>query len=173
MDRDALSRLVSSIGRFLTPEQAITAAATGEARHGSPQGLRESQESGDQSLLPREGPQRLTNSGHQPCASFVGDYRVAGCGGGCEQVSDLERAMISINRAEHFADHSQRAAAVGRPRLSRIRPAGRCPRRRLPQRRGGRTLWNCATSAPRRRSPPRCPARSHRGRRRISRRSRR
>ncbi len=30
VDRDALTRLVSSIGRFLTPEQAITAAATGE-----------------------------------------------------------------------------------------------------------------------------------------------
>jgi hypothetical protein len=30
VDREALTRLVSSIGRFLTPEQAITAAATGD-----------------------------------------------------------------------------------------------------------------------------------------------
>ncbi|MGI8947978.1 MAG: IS1634 family transposase, partial [Ornithinimicrobium sp.] len=30
VDREALTRLVSSIGRFLTPEQAITATATGE-----------------------------------------------------------------------------------------------------------------------------------------------
>ncbi|MGI8948007.1 MAG: hypothetical protein ACR2FV_08565 [Ornithinimicrobium sp.] len=30
VDREALTRLVSSIGRFLTPEQAITAAATGQ-----------------------------------------------------------------------------------------------------------------------------------------------